>query len=406
MMFPVEKKHPQELLARRSTYLDTRNKRPVAFSAFIAAAAAHRAIYYGHHKDLSPFNRDREDLLDDSDFKTAYSDAVRAIRIKVQADETADSEFLDACFSLMSTATMIGNFAEAQAHLRAVQHALPTVELSAIAQEWLPLTDNKAAIGMLTRPIVPLPWPRTHINADVLTRISPRPNAPMARLGTSFNSLDLSAPLRQIINDTCLICHLCQLNESTPGGLTHSEHEIYRRMSLAAEHDLLTYVYETFECKNEDPATLVMPAIEQVLRLAVLGLYSTISICVLPNSGLGRALTLHHKIALQRWCARTASTQPNMMELRAVVWALFIYMQCAADQIEVGEFETLMASLTKDSSLSDWGQVDAMLYEFLYVPGVQRPPWTTVWEGLQRKSLRKGGEEKGKMNEENEEVWM
>ena len=143
MMFPIETKQPQQLLARKRLLLDYRSERPVAFSAFMATTAAHRAIYYGHHKDLSPDNLNREDLLNDSDFKTAYGDAVRATRIKVQAGETADSDFLDACFSLTSTASMIGNFEEAQAHLSAVKHALQTVELSAIAKEWLPLADNK-----------------------------------------------------------------------------------------------------------------------------------------------------------------------------------------------------------------------------------------------------------------------
>ena len=405
MMFPIETKQPQQLLARKRLLLDYRSERPVAFSAFMATTAAHRAIYYGHHKDLSPDNLNREDLLNDSDFKTAYSDAVRATRIKVQAGETADSDFLDACFSLMSTASMIGNFEEAQAHLSAVKHALQTVELSAIAKEWLPLADNKTAIGRLTRPLVHLPWPRTHADAKMLARVSPRPNTPMARLATNFNSLGLSMPLIQIINNSRITCHLCQLNDSTLEGLSPVEHEMYRRTSIEAEHDLLTYVYDIFPHTHSDHSSLIVPALEQVIRLAVLGLYSTISIHILPASGLGRALTFHHKAALQRWCAETASTQPTAVELRAVAWALFVYVQCAVGQSEVEEFDVLLARINADLGLRVWDEVEAMLYGFLYAPRMQRTRWKVVWEDLQGKAMREGGKARGMLDEVNEGAW-
>lgn len=142
LTFPIESKSNSERLARQGMVLQSKISNPAVFLGFMATVAAHRAILLGYHKDLAPSEANHEDLITDSDYKKAKHEAVVAVRRAIQHCQKPDQYLIDACFALVSTATIVGNFDEARVHLTGIAQMISSVgttseeSMSSVPTSW------------------------------------------------------------------------------------------------------------------------------------------------------------------------------------------------------------------------------------------------------------------------------
>lgn len=116
-----------------------------------------------------------------------------------------------------------------------------------------------------------------------------------------------------------------------------------------------------------------------MIRLAGLGLLSRTPHSILPSCGAGRAVTHYQKRAFQKWLKQKRS-DCGRPELQAILWALFVFIQCAEHQPEADFFTEQMAQLTRELWLIKWQEVEATVYGFLYIPGLQAKVWQNIHE--------------------------
>jgi hypothetical protein len=235
-----------------------------------------------------------------------------------------------------------------------------------------------------------LPWEKAPVPDEVLFRISPLPSSPFSRLGAAFASVGFISPqLRQLLANAVIVCQFCQFNASDSQGLATHEHIMYRCKTHELEYDILTYIYSIFPCSEEDCAFIGIPVLEQLIRLAVLGLMSSIAAVVHPGTGIGRALTGHQLKALDNY---SAYLRPEMdrSEMRVVLWVLFVYAVGARDQPEAPHFEYLIAQTAAWLGVKIWEDAEKVVLEGLYVPHVQCTVWYYAWQRALREGLRRG----------------
>ncbi|RVX68634.1 hypothetical protein B0A52_07061 [Exophiala mesophila] len=386
MTFSVEaQSHPQKL-ARQGMVLQSKISSPPVFLGFMATVAAHRAILHGLHKDLAPSSVNHDDLITDPDYKRVKHEAIVAVRNAVQTRAKVDQYLLEACFGLVSTATVVGNFQEAKIHLQGVASMLASnPELSGI-QEWVPITNVKIATAMLCQPCLTIPWDRQDMPQDLLDKIFPNHSADPHRLNSAFTHVEgLSNKLRQLLLLHQDLFSLCDYVAIHPRRLTAVENRILNRKAIELEYDYVNYVYDTskiYKCRSSSStqahAHPTIPPLEDVIRLAGLGLCSIIPHTILPSSGSGRASTQHQKQAIERW--RRERRHPGVNEMSAVVWALFIFVQRSLHQPEQQFFASLLRRMTHDLWLLTWEDVEATVAGYLYVPRIQAKLWRGVWD--------------------------
>ena len=390
LSFPTENT-AAERESRFALLLYVKEHSPAAFLGFMTTVAAHRAVLYRKHEDLSPSDRVHSDLIRDNEYRMVLQEAVRATR-EMQKKGEMDGEFLEACFGLISAQTIVGDFNQSLPLLQFVNQALQTVKIPIGAEAWLPLVDIKTAMGLLSRPIKQLPWTKAPVPADVLLRIRPPETSVYCRLGVAFTeATHITRQLRKLLADGVVICQFSNFNCSNQDGLATYEHVMYRCKTHELEFDILSYVYDVFPCSGAEPPTIIVPALEQIIRMAILGILSTIAAAVHPAVGLGRALTYHQKNAFHGYGARL---KPDMdrAELKILVWALFVYSAGARDQVEEPEFEYFLSQACIWLGLRTWEEVEeAVLYKCLYVPGVQGRVWREVWQRAEHEKNRWSG---------------
>lgn len=382
MSFPVEKSQA-ERQSRLAMLLAVQRQSHVAFIAFLATVALHRAVIQKKTGDLAPHDSlsrsVRADLIRDRAYWCTLDEAVAMVNQSLASSVKVDSATLEACFSIVSAACIAGDFQQASDFLKYVTTNLSTVDVSEHARAWLLLTDIKTAVGLLRRPIKELPWSWSPVPDDVLERVCPSAVSPTSRLGTVFANLtSLTSRLHRLLADATLLCHFCEFNTLDAAGLTTHEHIIYRCKNHELEHDVLSYVYHEFHFKHNGPQRLAIPALEHVIRLGVLGLYSAIATAVHPGTGLGRHLTHHQKHALSDFGLQLDRNM-NRAELEIMIWVLFVFAQGSEDQVEEPEFEYLLAHVCDWLGIADWPTAEDILLSCLYVPSVQRGRWKKIW---------------------------
>ncbi|KAI9870671.1 MAG: hypothetical protein M1823_008671, partial [Watsoniomyces obsoletus] len=133
------------------------------------------------------------------------------------------------------------------------------------------MVDMKTALGTLSMPIIKvLPWTKSPVPPEVLGRIRPPSNCHLSMLGRSFaNVTPISPRLRQLLADAVIVCQFCEFNASNHAGLEGHEHIMYRCKTHELEHELLCYVHDTFPQADDKSGLVVVPPLEQVVRLAV-----------------------------------------------------------------------------------------------------------------------------------------
>lgn len=379
LTFSVETKQPRDRLARQGLVLQSKISSPATFMGFMATAAAHRAIFRGHHKDLAPSDENHDDLITDRDYKTVKHEALVAVRRKVESRERIDNSLVDACFGLVAAATVVGNFEEARMHLKGISQVMSMVGVAQDSILWVPLANVKVSVGLLSKPLLPLPWPRSLIPQKTLERIIPPPDSAMGRMASDFQHLEgLSQSLKALLSTSRDICNFCELNTTDPRGLSSTENATLRQKSTELEFDLLSYPHETATFLQGHGTEPRLPPLEAIIRLAALGFLSFAPHTVIPPSGLGRALTHHQKRAVQVWL-KQRSVSCSASEMKAVTWALFIFAQNSLQQPEEGFFCKLLFHFTRVLGLGEWQDIETTAFGFLYIPSLQSSVWNAIW---------------------------
>ncbi|KIX02390.1 uncharacterized protein Z518_08331 [Rhinocladiella mackenziei CBS 650.93] len=379
LTFSVETKHARERLARQGMVLQSKISSPATFLGFMATVSAHRAITSGHHQDLSPSVANHDDLIVDPDYKTVKHEAIVAVRRKVETFQKLDQDMVEACFGLISTATVVGNFEEARMHLGGIAQMMELVGVSEGSLKWVPISNVKVSVGLLSRPILPLPWSRQPIPEVIGKRISPAPDSDMVRLGCYFILLeDLSDSLQGLLSMGRDICNFCELNATDPQGLSSLENSVLQRKAIELEYDLLAYPYESNAFRQDRDKEPLLPSLEGVVRLAVLGFLSFTPHTIMPPTGLGRALTHHQKRAVEAWL-REKDESCGVSELKVICWALFIFVQNSSKQPEETFFTRLLSRLIRKLWFLSWQDVETTMFGFLYIPKLQSSIWKAIW---------------------------
>jgi hypothetical protein len=388
MSFPVEKQATEresrlimmELLKFHS---------PAAYMGFLATLAAHRAVLNRSHDLVVSRSQLRNQVIYDADYRDALRGAENYAGYK-QAKCEIDGEFLEVCFAIISAQSVMANLSEARRWLQLIHELLKNTPVPLSAYAWMPLVDVKVATGLLSKPVKQLPWERAPVPNEVLYRISPRLSASFSRLGTAFaNVLFISPQLRHLLANAVIVCQFCEFNASDSQGLATHEHIMYRCKTHELEYDILTYVYSVFPRAEEDPALVDVPPLEQLIRLAVLGLMSSIAAVVHPGTGIGRGVTSHQMKALDNYCTYLG---PDMdkAEMRVILWVLFIYAAGARDQPEAPHFEYFIAQTATWLGLKRWEDAEKVILEGLYVPRVLGTKYSHIWERASREAMRRG----------------
>ncbi|KEF59807.1 uncharacterized protein A1O9_04655 [Exophiala aquamarina CBS 119918] len=380
MTFSIETASYSERMARQGLVLRQKATSPAVFLGFMATVAAHRAILRGNHQDLAPSETNHDDLITDPDYKRVKHHTIVAVRKMIENRTARVGQYLiDACFGLVSVATIVGNFREARVHLQGISQMMSIAEISQESVEWLPITDVKLATALLSKPSLPLPWERQPIPQEILQLVSPPSDSDQSRLGTSLTHFaGLSSHLKELISRHRDICDICEFNVQNQGSLSHLQNRTLNRKATELEYDLTAYPYETSLFERDHNNQPIIPALENMVRLASLGLLAIAPHAILPSTGSGRATTHHQKRAFEDWL-RERRNNCGRPELQVILWSLFCFIQCAEHQPEADFFIQQLALLTRELWLIKWHNTEATMYGFLYIPGLQAKKWENIY---------------------------
>jgi hypothetical protein len=334
---------------------------------------------YGRHKDLGPSQDDHDALVLDPDYIKVKHEATSAVRRIVSQRAVVDEQMLEACFGLISTATVVGNFKEAKLHLQMLGRISSQISVSDFALMWLPLSNVKISVGLLERPVLPLLLKREPISEQELLWVAASDTTNMARLGSAFYALDLSEPLKSLLAVHARLCKLCEYNANNMGASSALLVAHVGKTGTILEFDMLAYPYDNetlFPRDQHDKPQLC--ALEAVVRLAALGMLSVAPYSILPGAGNGRAVTHHQKAALERFMRQSPVWTPEI--LKVICWALFVFVQNAHEQPEEAFFIELLAHLGSSSVFPHtWEEVEMLLFEYLYIPQLQASIFRNAW---------------------------
>lgn len=380
MTFPIEASNPREYDVRRIKVLQSQSANLATFFGMMATVAAHRSIIQKRHKDLSPLTDRRNKLLFDDHFGVMKSHALKATQERI-AQNGWDGPTVEAIFSLVGAEQILGNFEEARFHLAALRKFFmsgSTIAAASPASDWIPLTDVKGAIGTMSRPLFRLPWNPESIPQDTLEKLFAGRDYRMWFHQSAFHRVDgLSSQLKIIVEQAFVLCRFCQFNAKHSQALTAEEYEMFRRKMLEVEHDTLSYIYPGSP-SNDEQIPNKINLVEQITRLAILGITSSIMTNVLPSAGLGRALTHFQNSAIQNYLS-SMKKLPDQITLRFVVWALVIFAHCAHEQSEEPFFIDTLVWSSRWAGINTWSDLETVCSSFLYVPAFQSSPWQRIW---------------------------
>ncbi|KIW32885.1 uncharacterized protein PV07_04398 [Cladophialophora immunda] len=378
LTFCVETRQAHDKLARQKMVMNSKMSNPATFLGFMATTAAHRAVFYGRHEDLAPSNANHDDLIIDPDYIRVKNEAMVAVRRTFDQREKVDDQMVEACFGLISTATVVGNFAEARIHLKILERVTSQMTLSEETLMWLPLSNVKVSVGLLVRPVLPLLFMREPLPEETLSRAEQHLPSDMNRLGQDFMELQqMSQPLKSLLTTSKDICRLCEMHHSLFQSPSRTETLSLRKKATELEYDLLAYPYATTIFPRNSANEPEIPALERIIRLAGLGMLAIAPHTILASTGLGRALTHHQKGALDKWLHGERSR--NVEEAKVVCWALFVFVQNALKQPEQRFFTESLAQVAREAGLLTWEEVEQVMFGLLYIPWLQSSIWKGIW---------------------------
>jgi len=161
-------------------------------------------------------------------------------------------------------------------------------------------------------------------------------------------------------------------------GLTPEDFVIYHRKLHETEYALLDYPYRGLQ-KSMEPSLHPLEALTRVAGLCYIASNITISP---PSSGVGHALTMHLKKAVQD-CRREMLDQSLSYVYELLAWACFIGAQGSRDQLERPWFLDRLSGLANRQEWQTWDDASGVFRGFLYVPRTQETTWAGIWDESQ-----------------------
>lgn len=394
MTFPVERSEEEQNL-RWNQIVKYKTQNPALFYGIMTTVAAHRAIHDEDIKDFTPSGQDNNDSIVDVGHIVMRAEAFRHTNSQLAQMKQIDIDCIEAIFSLISAASIVGNFQEVQFHLRSIRKILQIeidhTQLQGGDSHWISMIDIKASIAMMTKPCLGLPWSSQPVPTELLEKVVPHGNLPLRKVGSSFWLIPcLSVFILERLKEAIFLCWFHQFSHECHQGLHSNEcehlnaidHEIFRHKTLELEYDLIAHPFDTSSPQGHQflPEQVVLP-LERMVRLAALAMMSSTVTQVPPATGVGRALTGHQVRATQSYF----SSNPDMtdIEARLVLWIMFQYTQGAHGQPEEAWFRGIIANINnRDLHFDSWQQIEEVAYIFLWMPAQQEADWRRIWEDV------------------------
>ncbi|EAW20444.1 uncharacterized protein NFIA_028750 [Aspergillus fischeri NRRL 181] len=386
MTFPEERKINEQAetgLMVKSSFSD-----PGSFFGLMAMCAAHRAVLAGYHIDCSRAPDSSRSTGHDADYYFMKARCMQEMNAKMcDSNRALSDESFDTMVNLLTSTLIIGMFDEARIHLAGLKRMVelrgglmadsihqPSM-LAAIIT-----SDVKAASGLMTKPLFPLPWDPRPVPSSVQQRIRPPAASVLARLGAAFfaNNI-LSLPLLKILDVMRDIVLYSQAYRERPASLYPEDHELFRVVNCETEHRLLSHIYTDGHQGSPSGTQLDISPIEAVTRVACICFLNQFLIVSPPSSGLGRALTKHLKASMSS-CSLSLGPKSAKAINGLLAWVLFIGAQGSAGQVEHSWFIDWLARLAMLRGWQKWEQVADVLADYFYLPDFHGAIWESAWE--------------------------
>ncbi|WEW59409.1 hypothetical protein PRK78_004881 [Emydomyces testavorans] len=381
MTFPVEAKNPLETRFRVEVLIESALTEPGPLFSNLSLAAAHKAIL---RTEKVEFSKLEERIFPNPDLYFMKAHAIKEMNKKLQDPETAtDDAAFDIVVFLISAAVTLGLFSEARMHFEGLKKMVhsrggiysPSFE-GTRTLGGVVMCDVKIAGGLLVRPFYPITWDMQPVPPHMKNRIFPHADTMIA--SKLRNSPYLSDTLKAEIEKIREMIFFESFNREDPVGLTREEHEFFRLRVHELEHELLDYPYRIFK-KTGSGDEIDIPPIENVTRLACLGYISYNCVVAPPNSGVGRAITNHIKVALAK-CAPDKPTRLVDDLLDILAWAAFVGVQSAGVQLERPWFLHQLRYVTILRGWKRWSEVEKVICGYIYAPDFHSVFWRKIWE--------------------------
>ncbi|EEP77751.1 predicted protein [Uncinocarpus reesii 1704] len=292
--------------------------------------------------------------------------AIREMNAKMQNPETAaDESAFEMSLFLITAAVTVGFFTEAQIHFDGLK-------------KMVDYRGGVTAPNLEATPTLAVTWETQPTPRRMADRVFPPSRSPL-RIVTSKlrNSPYLSDTLKVAIDKTREMIFFENFNREDRVGLTSEELELFRLRVHELEHELLDYPYRIFS-KTGTEFDLNIPPVENVARLATLCYIGYNCVVAPPNSGVGRAITTHTKLALER-CSPDKPTRLADDLLDMLAWAAFVGVQPEGVQLERPWFLHRLKHISMLRGWKDWNEVEEVMRGYIYVPSFHAPIWKRIW---------------------------
>jgi hypothetical protein len=163
--------------------------------------------------------------------------------------------------------------------------------------------------------------------------------------------------------------------ETNPAMIQPSDQDIFRVLTIEAEHQLLSYPYADGSFNLE--ATL--HPLEAVTRVASISFLNHFLIVSPSSSGLGRALTKHLKAAAAN-CTFSFLLGLPRENFQPYAWALFIGAQGSLGHPERPWFVERLARVSIICGWQSWEQVSQLMTDFFFVVAFDGLSWRSIWD--------------------------
>ncbi|KAL1963286.1 hypothetical protein VTN77DRAFT_8509 [Rasamsonia byssochlamydoides] len=388
MTFPVQTKSSRSDEEKLNVMVKTSLTDPGSFFGLMTISAAHRAALTGRHSDLLNSSDKDNRVLYDPDYYLMKARCIREMNEKLRDPARALShEAFDTIINLLTSALIVGLFDEARIHLRGLKKM---VELrggitsdsirNSIFVTAILATDLKAATGLMTKPVFPLPWEPKPLDPEVRQRICPPPLSKLNNLGIAlFRNPDLSLQLVNALyglRDVILLQHLGNQN---PKGLDPLDYQLLLKKTSEVEHELLSYPYRSFSGNNAGSGGLNIHPTERLAQVAAICSLNSIIIVSPSSTGLGRSLTKHMKQAISNFLTIGELTQMRPPYLDLLAWALFIAAHGSVGQVEWPWFVNRLADVIAARRWKGWEEVAEIMTGYFYLSYLHDPVWRPIW---------------------------
>ncbi|KAL9109930.1 MAG: hypothetical protein Q9227_005453 [Pyrenula ochraceoflavens] len=385
MTFPIDTRRSleQQRLLVKTLMQDLRSDAAVFYAA-LTAAAGHNAIIRKRHEDLAPRPESgKRRLLLDPDYYVMEGEACRELGKKLNSPDGLSHHAFQSILSLIgATSPNANKDSVCHREFRQDTNAPRRTE----ANDSFPRgNDIKAAMGLNSRPILPIFWDRQNLTVADHERIRPPSNSILNYMATKFDQIPgLSSSLLSLLEGlrNIYFLHDLGIRNDTSLGLGQEDYQLFSRKCTEFEYDLLEYPWQQYG--DDESALYNMHPLERVVRTTILDLLKNSFVVALPASGLGRASTTSLVKALVDYNVEAfAQMYPAVEEL--LMWAYLIGVPGAKEYPEEEIFLDRLATIVSRRPGLSFDRLVELCAGFVYVPSLMEANWRESWTNVQRR---------------------